>query len=93
MWDQVRVDHGTEFYLSLYAQEINADLRRNTNRQPYIQTQSKRVRTGRCCRLLCPSPFSDLMVENKNICLANLLALGLLAIRYKRMNTSCTCFK
>ena len=43
MWDQVRVDHGTEFYLTLYMQEKNADLRRNVNRQPYIQTESKRV--------------------------------------------------
>jgi len=43
MWDQVRVDHGTEFYLSLYEQEINAHLRTNVDRQPYIQTQSKRV--------------------------------------------------
>jgi len=33
----------TEFYLSLYAQEINAHLRHNSNRQPYIQTESKRV--------------------------------------------------
>ena len=43
MWDQVRVDHGTEFYLTLYMQERNSDLRVNTNREPYIQTQSKRV--------------------------------------------------
>jgi len=43
MWDQVRVDHGTEFYLTLYMQEKNSDLRRNVNRQPYIQTESKRV--------------------------------------------------
>jgi len=43
MWDQVRVDHGTEFYLSLYMQEKNADMRTNVNRQPYIQTESKRV--------------------------------------------------
>jgi len=43
MWDQVRVDHGTEFYLTLYMQERNADLRANPSRLPYIQTQSKRV--------------------------------------------------
>ncbi|XP_014667161.1 PREDICTED: uncharacterized protein LOC106808813 [Priapulus caudatus] len=42
MWEQVRVDHGTEFYSSLYVQEKNADLRCNQHRQPYIQTQSKR---------------------------------------------------
>ena len=46
MWYQVRVDHGTEFYLTLYMQEKNADLRRSVNRQPYIQTESKRVSTN-----------------------------------------------
>ncbi|XP_038561037.1 uncharacterized protein LOC119893145 isoform X2 [Micropterus salmoides] len=32
MWDQLRVDHGKEFYLCLYMQQ----------RQPYLQTQSTR---------------------------------------------------
>ena len=32
-----------KFYLTLYMQERNADLRVNTNREPYFQTQSKRV--------------------------------------------------
>ena len=44
MWDQVRVDHGTEFYLTLYMQERNAANWLNTSRQPYIQSQLKRVR-------------------------------------------------
>jgi len=43
MWDQVRVDHGTEFYLVLYMQEKNQHLRRNCSRQPYLQTKSTRV--------------------------------------------------
>ncbi|XP_038063019.1 uncharacterized protein LOC119733706 [Patiria miniata] len=42
MWDQVRVDHGTEFFLTLYMQEKNNDLRVNCSRQPYIQTKSTR---------------------------------------------------
>ncbi|XP_052249306.1 uncharacterized protein LOC127857051 [Dreissena polymorpha] len=42
MWDQVRNDHGTEFYLCLYMQERNAAQRSNTARMPYIQSQSKR---------------------------------------------------
>ncbi len=29
LWDQVRVDHGKEFYLMLYVQEILAQLRTN----------------------------------------------------------------
>ena len=44
MWDQVRVDHGTEFYLTLYMQERNAANWLNASRQPYIQSQLKRVR-------------------------------------------------
>lgn len=35
MWDQLRVDHGKEFYLCLYMQQ----------RQPYLQTQSTRNHT------------------------------------------------
>jgi hypothetical protein len=40
LWDQVRVDHGTEFFLTLHVQEMLADLRANCNRLPYCQTQS-----------------------------------------------------
>ncbi|KAK5913377.1 hypothetical protein CgunFtcFv8_007915 [Champsocephalus gunnari] len=40
MWDQVRVDHGKEFYLSLYMQEKLAQYRQNQERQPYRQTKS-----------------------------------------------------
>ncbi|XP_020914298.2 uncharacterized protein LOC110251890 [Exaiptasia diaphana] len=41
IWDQVRVDYGREFYLVLYKQECLRDMRTNTNRQPFMQTQSK----------------------------------------------------
>ncbi|XP_056603041.1 uncharacterized protein LOC130420010 isoform X2 [Triplophysa dalaica] len=40
IWDQVRVDHGKEFYLTLFVQENLAHLRNNTERQPYMQTAS-----------------------------------------------------
>ncbi|WAQ94000.1 hypothetical protein MAR_006471, partial [Mya arenaria] len=42
MWDQIRVDHLTEFYLTMYMQERHGNLRYNQGRQPYIQTQSER---------------------------------------------------
>ncbi|XP_077060372.1 uncharacterized protein LOC143712032 [Siphateles boraxobius] len=40
MWDQVRVDHGKEFYLTLFMQEKLAHLRNNREKQPYCQTPS-----------------------------------------------------
>jgi len=43
LWDQVRVDHGKEFYLVLFVQNLLKDHRNKTERQPYIQTQSKQV--------------------------------------------------
>ncbi|XP_049435131.1 uncharacterized protein LOC125890498 [Epinephelus fuscoguttatus] len=45
MWDQVRVDHGREFYLSLYMQEMLSNHRHNLQRQPYHQTQSRKNHT------------------------------------------------
>ena len=43
LWDQVRVDHGKEFYLMLYVQEILAQFRTNTNRAPHLQSTSRQV--------------------------------------------------
>lgn len=43
MWDQIRVDHGHEFYLLLCVQEKMANYRSNTGRAPFIQTMSKEV--------------------------------------------------
>ncbi|XP_052390355.1 uncharacterized protein LOC128026983 [Carassius gibelio] len=43
IWDQVRVDHGKEFFLTLFMQEKLADHRYNTERQPYRQTSSTKV--------------------------------------------------
>ena len=43
LWDQLRVDHGMEWILTLFVQETLAHLRRNTNRAPHLQTTSKQV--------------------------------------------------
>ncbi len=43
MWDQIRVDHGKEFYLSLFIQEMIEGYRNRRERQPYMQTQSTKV--------------------------------------------------
>ncbi|XP_062401715.1 uncharacterized protein LOC134092702 [Sardina pilchardus] len=40
MWDQLRVDHGREFYLCLYMQEKLSGRRHNTSGPPYRQTAS-----------------------------------------------------
>jgi len=43
LWDQLRVDHGKEWMLTLFAQEQLAHFRRNQLRHPYLQTTSKMV--------------------------------------------------
>ena len=43
LFDQVRGDHGKEFYLVLAVQDHPKGFRNNTSRQPYVQTQSKQV--------------------------------------------------
>ncbi|XP_020779577.2 uncharacterized protein LOC129411367 [Boleophthalmus pectinirostris] len=48
LWDQIRVDHGREFYLTLYMQEKLSQHRHNINRLPYVQTtSSKNLRVER----------------------------------------------
>ena len=44
LWDQIRVDHGKEWVLMLYVQELLADLRTNVHRAPHLQSSSKQVR-------------------------------------------------
>ncbi len=39
----IRVDHGKEFYLSLFIQEMIEGYRNRRERQPYMQTQSTKV--------------------------------------------------
>ena len=43
IWDQLRVDHGKEWYLILATQEKLSTLRNNQNRPSYLQTTSKMV--------------------------------------------------
>lgn len=43
VWDQLRVDQGKEWYLTLFVQEQLAHFRRNTQRAPHLQTSSKLV--------------------------------------------------
>lgn len=43
MFDQVRVDGGTEFYLILAMQEHLQEYRQNRDRECFRQTQSKKV--------------------------------------------------
>ncbi|XP_062300510.1 uncharacterized protein LOC134005604, partial [Scomber scombrus] len=45
MWDQVRVDHGKEFYLTLFKQELLSSYRHNQERRPYLHTSSTRNHT------------------------------------------------
>ncbi|XP_067098565.1 uncharacterized protein [Osmerus mordax] len=45
MWDQVRVDHGKEFYLTLFMQEMLQEHRHDREAAPYCQTQSTRNHT------------------------------------------------
>ena len=43
LWDQVRVDCGKEFTLILHFQDQLSHFRTDTQRLPYLQTQSKQV--------------------------------------------------
>ena len=43
LWDQIRIDHGLEWILTLYVQETIAHLRTNMTRAPHLQTSSKLV--------------------------------------------------
>ena len=55
LFDQIRVDHGKEFYLSLFVQEQLAHLRYNPQRDPHLQTTSKKVSVN--SRFLLPIPL------------------------------------
>lgn len=43
LWDQVRVDCGREFALLLFVQRLLSQYRRNTAREPFLQTRSTQV--------------------------------------------------
>ncbi|XP_060782698.1 uncharacterized protein LOC132889896 [Neoarius graeffei] len=42
MWDQVHLDHGKEFYLTLFIQELLSSHHYNQETRPYMQTPSTR---------------------------------------------------
>jgi len=46
LWDQLRVDHGTEWYLMLSVNASLSHLRGRTDREPQVQTSSKLVGIG-----------------------------------------------
>ena len=43
LWDQIRVDHGKEWILTLFVQELLAPLRTDPSRAPHVQTTSKQA--------------------------------------------------
>ena len=47
MWDMVRVDHGTEWALVLYIQNLLSNHRNDPSLRPYLQTSSRQV--GKLC--------------------------------------------
>ena len=43
LWDQIRVDQGKEWILTLFIQELLAHLRIDLSRAPHVQTTSKQA--------------------------------------------------
>ena len=43
VWDQIRVDHGREFYLMLYVQEMIKSRFGSSGVLPYVQSKSTEV--------------------------------------------------
>ena len=43
LWDELRIDQGREWTLSLYVQELLAQYRTNLRRPPHLQSTSKKV--------------------------------------------------
>ena len=46
MWQQLRVDHGTEWALMLFVQNRLSHLRNDPSKAPYLQTPSTQVSTN-----------------------------------------------
>ena len=44
LWDELRIDHGTEWVLLLFLQCQLAQFRNDVSKPPYIQSSSKEVR-------------------------------------------------
>ena len=43
LWEQLRVDHGQEFNLCIFVQDLLKDRRNVRNRQPWKQTPSTQI--------------------------------------------------
>ena len=43
LWDQLRIDHGREWYLMIFIQQKLAEFRNNVDKPPFLQTSSKKV--------------------------------------------------
>ncbi len=63
LWDQIRVDHGKEWYLMLSIQRALSNLRRNVFKAPYMQTSSKKVRAVCCIITLSKLGLQNHIVE------------------------------
>ena len=44
LWDELRIDHGTEWALMLFSQCQPAQFRNDVSKPPYIQSSSKEVK-------------------------------------------------
>ena len=65
LWDQIRADHGREFFLLLYVQEHLTHLRRNQRRAPHVQSMSREVSIAHVSRTCSQSPFLLPMKQNR----------------------------
>ena len=50
LWNQIRIDHGREWYLMLFAQQHLSSYRNDTSKPPFVQTTSKKVLNN---KLIC----------------------------------------
>ena len=50
LWEQIRADHGREFFLLLYVQEHLTHLRRNQRRAPHVQSSKVWIHDDRDVR-------------------------------------------
>ncbi|KAK2868874.1 hypothetical protein Q7C36_000745 [Tachysurus vachellii] len=73
IWDQVQVDHGKEFYLTLFIQELLTSHCHNQERRPYLQTASTRSCQLKTALLqLVDQEEIDLNISLVRYCVSNL---------------------
>lgn len=53
LWDEVRVDQGKEWVLSLFVHERMAHLQTNTTRPPHLQSTSKKICVNCTTGIIC----------------------------------------